>query len=509
MPSNCRKFGPVLGALIFVCGLAPGAATQPTTLRIGLMADPDNLDPTTSRSWSTVIVLNSICDKLIDVTPDLRIVPQLATEWSWSEDHKALQMKLRAGVKFHDGEPFNAAAVKYTIERHLRTRGSILQEALRPITGVDVIDDLTVRINLSSPISGPLFSRFVIGAGMIVSPKAAETAGEQFGARPVCAGPYRFVERVALDHITLERFPDYWDKNRVHIDRITYRIMADSTVRLANLRAGALDLIEQVAPTDVTDLLRNSRFKIASAMSLGYNRISINVGKSDRAHTPFGRDARIRQAFNLAIDREAINQVAFNGEAVPANSWIPPGSPLYLATIAAPRRDVARAKDLLAAAGVPNPKVELTLHTIPVQSQVAELIQAMTREAGFDTKLVVLETGSAIQAGHRGDHQAYLNGWPGFLDPDHNIFSMLHCKGSLNYSGYCNNEVDGLLEKARAMTDVAERVRLYTRVREILAEDEPYIFLNHLKLIWAHAARLRGFVPHRDGLMRVLDLKLD
>ena len=166
---------------------------------------------------------------------------------------------------------------------------------LCPHFEIEVVDDLTVRVTFSASLSGQLFARFVIAGGMMISPKAAEAAGDKFGAKPVCAGPYRLVERVHSNHITLEKFADYWDKDRVHIDRIVYRIIPDSTVRMANLLAGALDLIEQVPPADVPRVEGIQRFKIAPAMSLGHARIYINVGRSDRANSPLGRDARVRR----------------------------------------------------------------------------------------------------------------------------------------------------------------------------------------------------------------------
>ena len=486
-----------------------GSGNATTTLRIGLQSDVDNLDPTIPGGWATTVVLNAICDKLIDVTPELRYVPQLATEWSWSDDSKALTLKLRQGVTFHDGEPLDAAAVKFSIDRHRLMPGSVYSAALAPITGVDVLDDMTVRINLSQPISGPLLSRFVISAGMIISPKAAQAAGDRFGVKPVCAGPYRFVERVANNHITLEKFADYWDKSRVHIDRIVYRIIPDSSVRLANLRSGVLDLVELMTPPDLSSIADNPRFKVAPANSLGYMRIYINVGRSDRANTPLGRDARIRQAFNLAIDRNVLNEVAFNGEYLPANGWISPASPFYLRSFPHTTRDLAKAKALLAAAGERNPKVELMMINTPGSLQIGQLIQAMAGEAEFDVKLLALETATALFSADKGNYEAFLVGWPGFVDPDMNIYSILACKAPLNYSGYCNPEVDRLLNAARAIADKEARVALYTRVREILAEDEPYIFLFHNKWIWVHSTKLNGFVAHPDGITRVLDLRLD
>jgi len=493
-------------ALGFGCATAADAAT----LRIGLLVDPDILDPTLLRTFASIEVLNAMCDKLIDLTPDQRFVPQLATEWSWSQGAKTLVLMLRRGVKFHDGEPVNAAAVKYSIDRHRSMPGSVHKAALAAIQSVEVVDDLTVKVNLSSPIPGPFLAQLVTSAGMIVSPKAAQAAGEKFGAHPVCAGPYRFVERVAQDHITIEKFADYWDKDRVHIDRIVYRTVPDSTVRLANLQSGDFDLIEFVEPSDLPRISGDQRLRVASAGSLGnYVRIFVNVGRGERANAPLGRDARVRQAFDLAIDREAITKVVFNGEWTPANSWIPPESPYALKSFPPQRRDVAKAKALLASAGQPNPNVELTVLNIPAFMQVGQMIQAMTKEAGFDVKLLSLETVSAIQAGEKGDYEALLMGWPGFTDPDMNIYNVLTCKAQLNYSGYCNNEVDRLLDAARASADLSERVKLYTRVREITAAEEPDIYLYHRKWIWAHTAKLKGFIAYPDGFTRIMDLTLE
>src|SRR5438876_658105 len=209
------------------------------TLRIGLAEDPDVLDPTLARTFVGRIVFASLCDKLLDIDQKLNIVPQLATAWEWSADSKALTLKIRPGVTFHDGEKLDAAAVKFNLERHKTMAGSNRRGELAPVTSVDVVDPMTVRLNLSAPFS-PLLAQLADRAGMIVSPKAAQAEGDKFGAKPVCAGPFRFVERVAQDKIVLERYPNYWNKGEIHIERIVYLPIPDSTVRLANLRSGQL-----------------------------------------------------------------------------------------------------------------------------------------------------------------------------------------------------------------------------------------------------------------------------
>jgi peptide/nickel transport system substrate-binding protein len=276
--------------------LATTAATA-QTLRIGLAEDPDILDPSLARTFVGRIVFSALCDKLVDIDEKLNIVPQLATSWQWSPDNKALTMKLRPGVTFHDGEKFDAAAVKFNIERHKNIAGSNRRGELLPVSTVDVVDDMTVKLNLTAPFS-PLLSVLADRAGMMVSPKAAQANPTNFGTRPVCSGPFKFTERVAQDRIVVERYANYWDKGRIHFDKITFQPIVDATVRLANLRSGQLDFIERVAPADIGAIKKENKFNVARITELGYQGITINTGKSDLAqNNPLGKDPRVREAF--------------------------------------------------------------------------------------------------------------------------------------------------------------------------------------------------------------------
>src|SRR5881227_1961283 len=282
---------PIRFALVALVAFFASAAVQAQTLRIGLAEDPDVLDPTLARTFVGRIVFAALCDKLFDIDEKLNIVPQLATSYEWSADRKALTVKLRRGVTFHDGEKFDAAAVKFNIERHKNMAGSNRRGELAPVTNVDVVDESTARLNLSAPFS-PLLAALADRAGMMVSPKAAQAEGDKFCAKPVCSGPFRFVERVAQDKIVLERYPNYWNKGEIHLDKITYLPIVDSTVRLANLRSGQLDIIERMAGSDVPSLNTDTRFKVARITEIGYQGITINVGKSDLAQkNPLGKDA--------------------------------------------------------------------------------------------------------------------------------------------------------------------------------------------------------------------------
>ena len=320
MPHRARHV-----ALTLAFCLAAGSAFAQGSVRIGLGDDPDGLDPTTSRFYTTRIVFAALCDKLFEIDEKAGIVPQLALGAETSADGKTVTIKLRSGVKFHDGEPFNAEAAKYSLDRHMNMRGSFRKPELAAVDSVEVADPFTVKLNLKQPFS-PLLSQLTDRAGMMVSPKAAEATGDKFALKPVCAGPYRFVERVAQDRIVVEKFADYWNKDQIFIDKITYLPIVDSTVRLANLRSGGLDMMERLLATDIKTVRDDPRLRLSKAVSLGFFALLVNVANGPKADNPLGKDPRVRQAFELAIDREALNQVVFNGEFVPGNQWVNPQS---------------------------------------------------------------------------------------------------------------------------------------------------------------------------------------
>src|SRR6476646_10755267 len=252
-----------------------GSALAQANLRIGLAEDPDVLDPTLARTYVGRIVFSSICDKLFDIDEKLNVVPQLALGHETSADGKEVTIRLRPNVKFHDGEPFNAEAAKYSLDRHLNMKGSFRKPEIGSVDKVEVVDASTIKLVLKQPFS-PLLAQLTDRAGMMMSPKAAEAAGDKFGLKPVCAGPYKFVERVQQDRIGVERFADYWNKDQVFIDKITYLPIVDSTVRLANLRSGGLDMIERLLATDIKTVRDNPKLKLISAVELGYQGLTIN-----------------------------------------------------------------------------------------------------------------------------------------------------------------------------------------------------------------------------------------
>ncbi len=487
-----------------LAGLALCAPASAQTLRYGMMEDADALDPTLARTFASRMVFAALCDKLADIGPDLKPVPQLATSWELSSDERTLTMHLRPGVKFHDGEPLDAAAAKYSIERHLKTPGSQRRSEIAPIDTVEVVDDLTFKIRLKQPFA-PLMAQFTDRAGMMVSPKAAERLGDKFAGAPVCAGPFRFVERVPQDRIVVERFPDYWNRDQIQIQRIEFRPIPDATVRLTNLRAGQLDLLERLAPTDVPQVKRDAKLKMDSTYELGFQEVLFNANK---AGSPIA-DPKVRAALEASLDRNAINQVVYNGEFLAGNQWVNPKNPNYVAEYPIPKRDVAKAKALLAEAGKPNPQITLTVYADSESPRVGQVIQAMAKEAGFDVRIQAVDFTTALDAADKGNFEAQLYSWSGRSDPDGNTYSFLACKAALNYPKYCDPEADAALQAERGSIDPQTRKTAWKAFADKILNDRPGIYILHRKLLWAYSPKLTGFVPYSDGLVRFTGLKLN
>jgi peptide/nickel transport system substrate-binding protein len=497
-----------LAAVTAALALAGGGALAQSTLRIGLAEDPDVLDPTLARTYVGRIVFASFCDKLFDIDEKLNVVPQLALSHATSADGKAVTIKLRPGVKFHDGELLDAEAAKFSLERHLTMTGSFRRPELAAVEHVDVLDPLTISIVLKTPYS-PLIAQLTDRSGMMMSPKAAKAAGDKFGLRPVCAGPYKFVERVPQDRIVVERFADYWNKDAVVIDRIVYLPIVDGTVRLANLKSGGLDLIERVLATDLKEVRADGRLKLSTALELGYQGIDINVDNGERSKGPLGSSAKVRQAFNLALDRQALNQVVFDGEFVPGNQWVSPEHPYFQKNFPVPGRDLSKAKALMKEAGVSTPfDVDFMVPKGEETQAVAEVIQAMAADIGINMKIRVTEFATSLKQAEAGEYQAYLLAWSGRTDPDGNLYIFHKCKAPQDYPGYCNPEVDKLLDEGRALADMSARKAAYEKLTKIILDDNPKIYLYHRLVLIAHTTRLEGYRQMPDGLVRVVGLKL-
>tara|TARA_R110001606_G_scaffold26444_2_gene85344 strand:- start:8208 stop:9707 length:1500 start_codon:yes stop_codon:yes gene_type:complete len=485
----------LLGATAF------GAQAQ--DLRIGLQEDPDVLDPDQSRTFVGRIVYTSLCDKLVDITPELDIIPQLATEWTWSEDGTELTMSLRDDVIFHDGTAFDAEAVVANVKRSQTLDESRRKSELASIEKAEAIGDYTVRFTLSQP-DATVLAQFADRSGMMMSPTAFEKAGADFGANPVCSGPFAFEERVQQDRIVLNKFDEYWNADEINFESVIYLPIPDTTVRLANLQSGDLDMIERLAAPDLTAVEEDSDIEVARATGIGYQAVTINVNNGAQADNPLGESALVRQAFSLAIDRQALNQVVFNGAFEPGNQPFPPESPWYDKEHPVPERDVEQARALLEEAGYGDGiTVDMQVANNPVGLQVGQVMQSMVSDVGITLNLESKEFATLLSDQTAGDYQASRIGWSGRVDPDGNLHQFVTTGGGINDSGYSNDDVDRLLNGARRSTDVETRKESYHAAGDILNEDLPLVYLYHEVWLWAYESSIEGFTPYPDGMIRL------
>ena len=502
-----KRLGILAATLVAICA-ASGANAQ-TTLRVGLAEDPDVLDPTQARTYVGRIVFASICDKLFDIDDNLNIVPQLALSHETSADGKVVTLKLRPNVKFHDGTPMDAEAVKASLDRHMNLQGSFRKPELAAVDKIEVADATTVRLLLKAPFS-PLIAQLADRAGMIMSPKAMTEAGDKFGLKPVCAGPFKFVERVQQDRIVVEKFADYWNAANVHIDRVVFRPIVESTVRLANLKSGSLDLIERALATDLKEIRADAKLKLATQIEIGYQGLTLNLANGEAGtNGPFGKSPKVRQALEAAIDRKALSEVVFNGEVMPGNQWVSPKSPYFQQQFPVPGRDLAKAKALLKEAGLTAPvAVDFMVPNNPESRQVAEVIQAMAKEAGFDMKIRVTEFATSLKEGEQGKFQAFFIGWSGRVDPDGNSYIFHRCKAPQNNGHYCDKDVDQWLEDTRTASKLEDRKAIYAKIAEKYLKEGSIIYLYHRLVIIAHTVKLDGYRQMPDGLVRLVGVKL-
>jgi peptide/nickel transport system substrate-binding protein len=500
-----------LGLAVALGGPATAQAPK-KTLVVALNQDPDILDPTLSQTYVGRIIYEQMCEKLYEIDENLHVFPQLAAELPrYSDGGKTVTIKLRSGIKFNDGTALTADAMKYSLDRHREMKGSNRRSELAEVNVVEVADPLTVRLRLKAPFA-PLVATLADRAGMPVSPAQAKKLEDKFGTAPVCVGPWSFVERVPQDRIVLERSSHYYDPQSVHFDRLVFRIIPNDNVRVANLRSGDIDVMHLVAPSDAVSLRKEGKFEVSSVTGLAYTGMTINLknktGKQNPPGdlgTPLANDPRVREALDLSIDREALNQVVWDGQYTPGCTPLSPVSPFYDKSRKCPARDVARARKLLADAGLSGGYAfEMQIVNDPQQRRLGEVIQGMAKEAGLNISLKPVEFASLLKEQDAGSYQVSLIGWSGRLDPDGNIHQFQTCQGSLNVTRFCDETVDTLLNKAREVTDSKERAELYRQaIEKFVGVHRDIVYLYHQNYIVAFPKNLKGYKAVPDGLIRI------
>jgi peptide/nickel transport system substrate-binding protein len=508
-----RWWIPGLAALLALAGLAgeAGAQKRGGTLTIVRPTDPVSLDPQLETTAPGAWVYYNILEPLLALDEKMQVQPRLAASYDVMSPTR-VRFKLRPGVRFHDGTPLSAAAVKFTFDRALRGTPPARWASLAgPLAGAEVVDDLTVDVVTKEPYGPILRTLSMIYTG-IVSPTAVQKLGADFSRAPVGTGPFRFVEWKTNTHVIIERNPDYWGE-KAPLDRVVFKVVPEEGARMIAVQTGDADMVLLPSPAQLPALRRDPRFTVHEVTGGRVVFVGLHAGLQ-----PLD-DPRVRAALLHAVDRKAILDNIMEGSAVAARGVLAPGvfgfkdmnlDALY-------PFDRARAKALLAQAGyTPGPDgilqkggQRLSLSWVaargryPKDGEITEAVQAMLREVGVEARVQFLEWATVFTQlrGNPLNQHLFTLGWVTTnADADYSLYALFHSKGvppaAWNTSRYANPRVDTLLEQARRSLDQAERERLYGEVQDILARDMVWIPVYNTKEIVVTRAPVKGFVIH-------------
>jgi peptide/nickel transport system substrate-binding protein len=481
------------------------------TLTIGMTAgEPDVLDPTLARTFSGREVFLTFCEKLYDLNGKAQIVPQLAAALpSLSKDKLTVTIKLRRGIKFNDGTPFNAAAVVKTLQRDQTLTRSARASEISPIDNVRARGNYTVVIHLKTPYS-PLTAQLADRAGMIMSPAQLDKLGDKFATNPICVGPFTYQGRVAGDTITVVKSTHYYAKSRVHLNKIIFKVENDAAAAAGALRAGDLQALDGIDSTQLQSIKNDSKLRIAKETSLGYQGITINIGNKNglgkgysNVGTSIASKPDLRKAFEMAIDRKALNKVVFGGTVLPGCTPVSPSSAWYDPSVKCTPFNPAQARRLVKQSGASNPTVHLMVPTGTVALRQAQFIQAEEANVGIKVVIDSIDFPTSLNRADAGNYETFQVGWSGRVDPDGNIYQFVATNGSQNDSGYSRPRIDILLNNARKASTLKARKTLYRAAQKVILEDRPLIYLYHGVTRAGVDKRLKSVQIYPDTLLRV------
>lgn len=477
--------------------------------------DPVGLDPANVTDGESIYVTQQILETLVKYKDEnTEVIPALAESWESSKDGLTWTFHLRKDVKFHDGTPFNAQAVKFNFDRWMDKNnpyhhgefeyyGYMFGGYPGVIKEVKAVDDYTVQITLNSPLA-PFLSNLAMPNFAISSPEAIKKYGQDYFKHPVGTGPFKFVEWKKDDQVVLERNDEYWG-GKANFDKVIFRTIPDNSARLMELKSGNIDAMIGLNPDDVETVKNDPNLQLLLRPSMNVGYLAMNMEKK-----PFD-NVKVRQAINYAINKKALVDAFFGGLAKPAKNPLPPSLWGYNDEIQDYEYDPAKAKALLAEAGFPN-GFSTTLWAMPVArpympqpKQIAEAIQKDLEAVGIKAKIVTYDWATYLKKGENGEHELYLLGWTGDNgDPDNFLYVLLDKdnakKGSAsNVSFYKNDKVHELLIKAQQESDQAKRAEYYKEAQVIIHNDAPWVPLVHSTPPVAAKKTVKNWMPHPTG----------
>ncbi len=484
---------------------APAAAAQPTEIVIAQYADLVSLDPQHTNDNASYGPEKLMFEGLIGFNEKMEMEAMLAERWEASDDATTFTFYLRKGIKFHDGAPFNAEAVKYNFDRVTNPDNKLIRYGLyRIIEKTEVIDEYTVKFTTSEPF-GAMLATFAHPAGGIVSPLAAKLGEEalEFGKAPVGTGPYKFVEWVPGDHLTVEKFADYWNPEQAgKVDRFIIKPVPEAGTRISMLQAGDAQFINQVPYPQVELVKGSSDASIVENESVYTYWVAMNTQKE-----PF-TDKRVRQALNYAIDKQAIIDSVLAGYGQVIDSPLAPRVWGYKSTRTY-EYDPEKAKALLAEAGVSGFKTTLWASDATDAKQVSVAIQGQLADIGVEVEIMNMEaaTLNAERFKPPEENQSMLNfaGWsPSTGDADWGLRPLLSKESippvSFNLAFWDNPEFDEQIKTALGTADEAVRLEAYAKAQEIVMEEAPWIFLWRTTVLGGISNKVGDMWIQPDGI---------
>lgn len=518
----------VLGAALFLAACAGGSdeseEQQSGTgeeaaggdLVLAVLSDASSLDPHGANDVPSVIVQETIFDTLLDKDENSEIIPGLAESWE-AVDELTWKFKLQEGVKFHDGEDFNAEAVKVNLERILNPElGSPRTNLFDMISEIEVLDEYELQITTEYAFS-PLLAHLSHNSVGMISPVSIAQANEDLAngddpfnaisTNPVGTGYFKFESWDPGNNIKVVKNEDYWGEP-AFVDSVEFRVVPDSQVRLADLETGNVHIIDPVQPNEVERIDGTGFGSLHQQASSSLAYLGFNTKKE-----PFDNPL-VRQAISHAIDREAIISGIYEDYAILANGVMAPGTFGYSEETDVLEYDMDKARELLAEAGYEDGfSTSIWTNDNPQRQSIAVLAQESLAELGIEVDIEVMEFGAYLDKTSTGEHDMFILGLSNPTgDADYQIYSLFHSSqlgNPGNRSFYENPVIDELLDNARRASDTDERLALYKEATDIVTEEAPMVFLLHNEYLLGIAENVTGFDIDSGGIYNLKNVKIE
>ncbi len=489
-------FALALVASVFVVGCSGGSSASSDELVVVMGGEAVTLDPHGQNDQPSSRVRKQIYNTLVTQNEKMEVVPGLAESWEITDGGQTLTLELREGVKFHNGNDFNAEDVKFSLERALASAHvKNIVQAIDP-NGITIIDDYTVEIKMLYPFA-PILAHLAHTAISIVDEEATIAGGDTYGQNPVGTGPYKFVSWTPGDSIVLTRYDDYYGE-KAKIKDVRMRVITENAARAIAVETGDAHIVYDIAPNDISRIESNADLKMIRSGNFSSAYVGFNVQQE-----PFD-DVRVRQAINLALDMDSIIEAVYFGAGSPSKGPIVEKVWAFNGDLPGYGYDVEAAKALMVEAGYAD-GFETTVWVNDNQQRIdiAEIAQAQLAEIGITLNIEILEWAAYLERTAAGEHEMFILGWVTVTgDPDYGLYATFHTESfgaAGNRSFYSNARVDELLTVGRTTGDPDARMAAYLEVQEIIFEDAPWIFTWQGEDLNATQANVEGFVNNPAG----------